>query len=40
MSTDYQPSAEDIRAAEDALAQGEGESIRVPTDPIHKNSSS
>lgn len=41
MSTDRQPNtedikAEDIRAAEEALAQGEGESIRVPTAPIHK----
>ena len=36
MSTDRPPSADDIKAAQEALAQGEGESIRVPTDPIHK----
>ena len=36
MSTDRQASAADIEAAQDALAQAEGESVRVPTDPIHK----
>ncbi len=30
MSTDRQASAADIKAAQDALAQAEGESVRVP----------
>ena len=36
MSTDRMPSAEEIKAAEHALAQGEGESIREPANPIHR----
>jgi TRAP transporter 4TM/12TM fusion protein len=36
MSTDRLPSAEEIKAAQDALAQGEGESIREPAHPVHK----
>ena len=36
MSIDRSPSADDIRAAEEALAQGEGESIREPANLVHK----
>jgi TRAP transporter 4TM/12TM fusion protein len=36
MSMDRTPSADDIKAAQEALAQGEGESIREPADPVHK----
>jgi TRAP transporter 4TM/12TM fusion protein len=36
LSTDRSPSAEDVRAAEAVLAKGEGESIRVPANPIQK----
>jgi hypothetical protein len=36
MSIDLTPSAADIKAAQDALAHAEGESIRVPANPIHK----
>lgn len=36
MSIDRPASAADIAAAQDALAHAEGESIRVPADPIHK----
>jgi TRAP transporter 4TM/12TM fusion protein len=36
MTMDRSPSAADIKAAEEALAQGEGESIREPANPIHK----
>jgi TRAP transporter 4TM/12TM fusion protein len=30
------PTSDDVAAAEAALAQGEGESIRLPSDPVHK----
>ena len=36
MSTDQQPSTADIEAAQDALAHAEGESVRVPSNPVHK----
>ena len=36
MTMDRSPSAADIKAAEEALAQGEGESICEPANPIHK----
>jgi TRAP transporter 4TM/12TM fusion protein len=36
MSTDLEPSAADIEAAQDALAHAEGESVRVPKNPLHK----
>ncbi len=36
MSTDKPPSDDDVRAAQEALAQGEGESIREPANAFHK----
>jgi TRAP transporter 4TM/12TM fusion protein len=36
MSTDRQASTADIEAAQDALAHAEGESVRVPANPVHK----
>jgi TRAP-type uncharacterized transport system fused permease subunit len=36
MSTDHQVSNADIEAAQNAVAQAEGESVRVPTDALHK----
>jgi TRAP transporter 4TM/12TM fusion protein len=37
VSTERAPTPDDVKAAEDALAQGEGESIRPPSAPIHKH---
>ncbi|MGE0037332.1 MAG: TRAP transporter permease [Xanthobacteraceae bacterium] len=36
MSMDRSPSADDVKAAEQALAQGEGESLREPSNVVHK----
>ncbi|HEY6994105.1 MAG TPA: TRAP transporter fused permease subunit [Xanthobacteraceae bacterium] len=36
MSIDRPPSAAEIKAAQDALAHAEGESIGLPADPVHK----
>lgn len=37
MSVDFKPSAEEVKAAQDALARAEGESIRAPSHPLHKH---
>ena len=36
MSTSIEPTADEIKAAQDALAHAEGESVREPADPIHR----
>jgi hypothetical protein len=36
MSTEHQPTAAELQAAEDVVAKAEGESVRIPSDPIHK----